>query len=136
MAFMKFTRANEEEADYLGVQYMYAAGYDPNGAISIFEKLELLARQKPGALSRIFAAHPMDATRIDKAQREIQRILPSKPEYVVTTSEYHDVRERLITLDDRSKSGDPNRPTLRRAGAQPGDDGDQRPTLKRRDLVE
>jgi predicted Zn-dependent protease len=135
-AFMKFTRANEAEADYLGLQYMYAAGYDPNGAISIFEKLELLQRQKPGALSRIFAAHPMDSTRIDKAQEEIQRILPSKPEYVVTTSEYHDIRERLITLDNRPKSD--QRPTLRRAGSQPGDDqdGDQRPTIRRRDLVE
>ncbi|MGO9255530.1 MAG: M48 family metallopeptidase [Bryobacteraceae bacterium] len=136
-AFMKFTRANEAEADYLGVQYMYAAGYDPNGAISIFEKLELLQRQKPGALSRIFASHPMDSTRIDKTQEEIQRILPSKPEYVLTTSEYHDIRERLITLDDRPKSD--QRPTLRRAGpSQPGDDqdGDQRPTIRRRDLVE
>jgi beta-barrel assembly-enhancing protease len=133
-AFMKFTRSNEVEADYLGVQYMYAAGYDPNGAISMFEKLEMLQRQQPGAVSRIFASHPMDATRIDKTQEEIQRILPSKPEYVVTTSEYHDIRERLITLDDRPKNS--QRPTLRRATGQTGDQDDQRPTIRRRDLVE
>jgi predicted Zn-dependent protease len=135
MAFMKFTRANEVEADYLGVQYMYAAGYDPNGAVSMFEKLEMLARQKPGALARVFASHPMDDTRIDKTQEEIQRILPSKPEYIVTTSEYHEMRERLIGQQDRPKDG--NRPVLRRATGQPGDaDDDQRPTLKRKDLVE
>jgi beta-barrel assembly-enhancing protease len=134
-AFMKFTRANETEADYLGLQYMYAAGYDPNGAVSMFEKLEMLQRQKPGTVSRIFASHPMDSTRIDKAQEEIQRILPSKPEYVVTTSEYHEIRERLITLQDRPK--DDKRPVLRRAAGQPGDqDDDQRPTLRRKDLVE
>jgi len=132
-AFMKFTRANETEADYLGVQYMYAAGYDPNGAISMFEKLEMLQRQQPGTLSRIFASHPMDATRIDKTQEEIQRILPSKPEYVVTTSEYHDIRERLITQGVRPANA--NGPALRRAAPQPGDQDDQRPTLRRRDLV-
>ncbi len=138
MAFMQFTRANETEADYLGVQYMYAAGYDPNGAVSMFEKLEMLERQKPGTLSRIFASHPLDSTRIDKTQAEIQRILPSKPEYVVTTSEYHDIRERLITLENRPANNGQG-PTLRRAtgSGQPGDaDDDQRPTLKRKDLVE
>lgn len=136
-AFMKFTRANENEADYLGLQYMYAAGYDPNGAVSMFEKLEMLQRQKPGgAVSRIFASHPLDATRIDKVQEAIQRILPSKPEYVVTTSEYHDIRERLLTLQDRPAK-DGQRPVLRRAPSQPGDpDGDGRPTIRRRDLVE
>jgi beta-barrel assembly-enhancing protease len=134
-AFMKFTRANEAEADYLGLQYMYAAGYDPNGAVSMFEKLEMLQRQKAGTFSRIFASHPMDATRIDKAQEEIQRILPSKPEYVVTTSEYHEIRERLITLQDQPK--DDKRPVLRRATGQPVDqDDDQRPTLRRKDLME
>ncbi len=137
MAFMKFTRANETEADYLGVQYMYAAGYDPNGAVSIFEKLEMLERQQPGTLSRLFAAHPLDSTRIDKTQQEIQRILPSKAEYVVTTSEYHDIRERLINQGARPKS-DRNGPTLRRAaGSGQGDpDGDQRPTIPRKDLTE
>jgi len=137
-AFMKLTRANEAEADYLGVQYMYAAGYDPNGAVSIFEKLEALQRSKSGALSQIFASHPVVGTRIDKTQAEIERILPSKPEYVVTTSEYHDMRERLLTLEDRRKpEGSDNQPRLRRAPGQTGDDpdGDQRPTLRRRDQI-
>jgi beta-barrel assembly-enhancing protease len=137
MAFMKFTRANEVEADYLGVQYMYAAGYDPNGAVSIFEKLEMLARQKPGgALARIFASHPMDSTRIDKTQQEIERILPAKPEYVVTTSEYHEIRERLIAMEARPKD-EKGGPTLRRAPEpNEGDkDGEQRPTIRRQNLT-
>jgi predicted Zn-dependent protease len=141
-AFLHFTRADEIEADYLGVQYMYAAGYDPNGAISIFEKLESLQRTKPGTFGKIFSTHPMDADRINKTEKEIARILPDKPEYLVTTSEYGEMRDRLIRLEGRRK-GDPSngRPVLRVApGADPqgADDTDKdgRPTIRRRDLIE
>src|SRR5579863_6364150 len=99
MTFRTFSRHDEAEADYLGVQYMYAAGYDPTGAVSIFEKLEALQKTKPGAVARVLATHPMSSDRIDKTEQEIQRILPAKPEYVVTTSEYRGVRERLISRD-------------------------------------
>jgi predicted Zn-dependent protease len=138
---MKFSRTDESEADYLGVQYMYAAGYDPNGAISILEKLEALQRTKPGVMERVYGSHPMDATRIEKTQKEIQRILPSKPEYVVSTSEYRDIRERLIRLEARRKSEDKDgRPKLRVApGAgrtgQQDPQPDERPTIRRRELV-
>src|SRR4051795_6215033 len=111
-AFLKLSRAAESEADYLGTQYLYAAGYDPAGAISIFEKIESMQKSKPGALGRIFSTHPMDADRIDKTQQEIQKILPAKAEYVVTTSEYKDVRDRLISKQARKK-GDRQSPTLR-----------------------
>ena len=103
MTFLSFDRKDEAEADYLGVQYMYAAGYDPNGAISIFEKLEALERARPGSVSRLFATHPMDADRIRKTQQEIDRILPSRPGYVVTTSEYIAIRERLLERDNPPK---------------------------------
>ena len=138
---MKFSRTDESEADYLGVQYMYAAGYDPNGAISILEKLEALQRSKPGVMERVYGSHPMDATRINKTQSEIQRILPSRPEYVVSTSEYRDIRERLIRLDARRKSDDKDgRPKLRvspGAGSTSPQDPqpDDRPTIRRRELV-
>src|SRR5580704_1560768 len=104
MSFLSFSRHDEAEADYLGVQYMYAAGYDPTGAISIFEKLESLQKTKPGAVARVLATHPMSADRIAKTEQEIQQILPPKAEYVVTTSEYRDVRERLIARDLGRKS--------------------------------
>ena len=139
MTFLSFGRADETEADYLGVQYMYAAGYDPNGAISIFEKLEALEKQKPGAVSKLFATHPMDSDRIAATQREIQRILPSKAEYIVTTSDYRQMRERVMALEGRKKA-DPkdDKPHLRvNPGADSGDQGDgDRPTIKRRDMIE
>ncbi len=127
MSLLRFQRKDETEADYLGVQYMYAAGYDPNGAVSIFEKLEALQRKEPGAVSRLFATHPMDADRISKTQEEIQKILPSRPNYVVTTSEYTRIRERLMAQEAGRKT-DPagNRPKLK-IGPAPGD----RPTIRR-----
>jgi predicted Zn-dependent protease len=141
MTFLSFSRHDESEADYLGVQYMYAAGYDPTGAVSIFEKLESMRKTEPGAVARIFSTHPMDSQRIDKTEKEIQAILAAKPEYVVTTSEYRAVRERLLARDSgREQNDQDGRPVLRKrsggnqgdAPAQPGD----RPTIKRRDWSE
>jgi predicted Zn-dependent protease len=139
VAFLKFSRGDESEADFLGTQYMYAAGYDPTGAISIFEKLMALRKTQPGLAARILADHPMDADRIDKTQKEIDRILPSKPEYVVNTSEYTGMRERLIAADARRKNGqDDGRPRLKAApGSRPeSDQKDERPTIRRRELVD
>ncbi len=129
--FLRFSRQDESEADYFGLQYMYAAGYDPNGAISIFEKIESLQKTKSGTLARIFSTHPMDAERIQKAEKEISRILPAKDEYVVNTSEYRSIRERLINLDVRKKATGDGRPLLIRPGSRGGEE--DRPTIRRRD---
>jgi beta-barrel assembly-enhancing protease len=139
MTFLSFSRHDESEADFLGVQYMWAAGYDPTGAISMFEKLETLQRTQPTAVSKLLSTHPMDSDRITKTQAEIDKILPSKPEYIVTTSDYTNMRQRLLTMENRRKPDDPNKPQLRRAPGvddpdKTGDDG--RPTLKRRDLTQ
>jgi predicted Zn-dependent protease len=136
--FMKFSREDESEADYLGTQYMYAAGYDPAGAVSIFEKLESLQRKQPGAAARIFSSHPLDADRINRTEKEIQRILPPRAEYVVTTSEYAAMRERLIARS-LAPVPDASRPRLK---AAPGDsrnsqeDPEARPTIRRRDWTD
>src|SRR5262249_47794567 len=136
-AFLHFTRADESEADYLGTQYLYAAGYDPNGAISIFEKIESLQRKQPGAIGRIFSIHPMDAERIKKSEKESGRILPEKGEYVVSTSEYREMRERLMRLEGRRKGdGKDGRPQLRRRGEDGREEDAERPTIRRRDLIE
>ncbi len=112
--------------------------------MDFFEKIETLEKKKPGTLSKVFSTHPMTDARIKAAQEEIQTILKPKPEYVVTTSEFNDVRARLAMLHNHRKldnNTDPTRPTLRRApgsGNGPVDNGtgttdDDRPTLKRRD---
>jgi beta-barrel assembly-enhancing protease len=146
MGFLTFSRANEREADYLGLQYMYKAGYDPTSFVDFFEKIETMEKRKPGTVSKVFATHPPTDDRIAASQKEIQTILKAKPEYVVNTSEFNDVKVRLYSLHNHKKEKgkeDPNRPTLRRSpgsGTGPVDDNDkqpadqdERPTLKRRD---
>jgi predicted Zn-dependent protease len=135
MTFLSFSRHDESEADFLGVQYMWAAGYDPNGAVTIFEKMESMQRSQPGAISKLLATHPMDSDRITKTEEEIGAILPSKQDYIVTTSGYKEMRDRLLKLDSRKKPLDPNKPQLRRApdAANDPQTDDSRPTLKRHD---
>lgn len=144
MTFLSFSRGFESEADFLGVQYLYASGYDPTASIDMFEKMMSLEKGKPGSIAKVFSTHPMNDDRLRKTQAEIQKILPQKPEYVVNTSEYTDIRTRVLAMENQHRmhptEKDPNRPVLRRTpgtGTAPGEDtGDDRPTIKRRDLVE
>ncbi len=142
LTFMKFSRGFEAEADYLGLEYMYKAGYDPQAFISFFEKVQAEEKKKPGTLSKAFATHPQTPDRIEKSQEEIAHILPARAEYKVTTSEFDDVKARLAAIENRHKvtdQKDGKKPSLRRASTtdkngtddKTGDDG--RPTLKRRD---
>jgi predicted Zn-dependent protease len=148
MGFLKFSRSMEAEADHLGLQYMYKAGYDPGSFVDFFEKIQSMEKKKPGSVSKLFSTHPMTDDRIKRSQTEIQKDLAPKPEYVVNTSEFNDVKNRLAMMHNRRKvdTEDPSRPRLRRApgsgngpvdanedGTKPKTDQDERPTLKRRD---
>jgi beta-barrel assembly-enhancing protease len=141
LTFMKFQRNFEAEADYLGLQYMYKTGYDPQAFISFFEKIEAKEKKKPGAIAKAFASHPQTPDRVEATRKEIETILPAKAQYIVSTSEFDDVKARLATIENRHKvldEKDANKPTLRRAsgGNSGGNTGsssdDDRPTLKRR----
>jgi len=144
MTFLMFSREYEAEADYLGIQYMYRAGYDPQGMVSIFEKLSALEKHKPGALSRAFSDHPATPDRIAAVEEEIATILPAKPDYLVTTSEFDNVKARLARIQNKRGLNDKkngNKPTLRRASTtnnpssnnpNGSSSGDDTPTLGRR----
>lgn len=138
MSFMKFSRGFEEEADYLGLQYMYKAGYDPQSFLSFFEKIQATEKKKPGTLSKVFASHPPIESRIARIQKQAETKLPSQLHYIVTTSEFDDVRTRLAVLENRGRISDEkqeSRPSLRRTTKTAGDpaEEDDRPTLKRRE---
>ncbi len=152
MGFLSFSRAFESEADFLGLQYMYKAGYDPTSFVDFFEKIQTLEKKKPGTMAKVFSTHPMTDDRIKAAQTNIQKYLKAKPEYVVTTSEFNDVKGRLYSLENHRKiddTKDANRPRLRRnpnstSGPiddnstddnKPKTDSDERPTLKRRATI-
>jgi predicted Zn-dependent protease len=147
IGFLKFSRQFESEADMLGLEYMYKTGYDPTAFVDFFEKIETLEKHKPGTMAKVFSTHPMTDDRIRAAQKNIQELLKAKPEYVVTTSEFNDVKAHLLAMHNRRKvdpTEDPNKPKLRRSpgsttgpidpdedGKTPKSDSDERPTLKR-----
>jgi beta-barrel assembly-enhancing protease len=145
LTFMKFQRNFEAEADYLGLQYMYKTGYDPQAFISFFEKIQAKEKKKPGTIAKAFASHPQTPDRIEASQKEIATILPAKAQYIVTTSEFDDIKSRLATIENRHKvveEKDGSKPSLRRtstsdttggSGTSTSSTDDDRPTLKRRD---
>ncbi len=145
MGYLKFNRGFETEADMLGLQYMYKAGYDPVAFVDFFEKVQSLEKRKPGAMAKVFSDHPPTGDRITKSQQIIQKYLKEKPEYVINTSEFNDVKARTVAMHNGrsiNMSKDSGRPTLRRNPGGQVDSGsdsaapassDDRPTLKRRD---
>ncbi len=143
VTFLEFSREFEAQADYLGIQYMYRAGYDPQAYIDFFEKIQALQKRKPGLVAKAFSDHPQTPDRIAHSQQEIARILPAKDEYLVTTSEFNEVKARLARIENRRRllqAAGP-KPSLRRASTTPGSPNAQpgnssptdRPTLHRRD---
>jgi predicted Zn-dependent protease len=152
MGFLKFSRGMESEADLLGLEYAYKAGYDPRAFVDFFEKIQTLEKKKPGTMSRMFSTHPMTGDRIRAAQQEIQHDLKPQPQYIVDTSEFQNVKSRLETIKNRhkreNKGADEKHPRLKRRtgagkvdtantenGPADGADSDDsgRPTLKRHD---
>jgi beta-barrel assembly-enhancing protease len=148
LTFLKFSRGAEGEADRLGAQYMWSAGYDPHAMVTFFEKLEAKEKKKPGTISKAFSTHPMTSDRIKEVSALVARF-PNKEEYEISSSEFNNVKSRLISINaGRRQEEDRNgRPTLKRRPASTGsatnsggsDDGSEqesekteRPTLKRR----
>lgn len=143
LTFLKFSRGAEKEADLLAVQYLWAAGYDPNAMVTFFEKLQAKNKKRPGTIARAFSSHPPTQDRIKEVRKLLER-LPERNEYQVSSSEFQQVKERLVSLS-ASKAlpvpGDPGRPTLKRrpsseqsAGASDEEqDRQERPTLKRKE---
>jgi predicted Zn-dependent protease len=152
MGMFKFSRAAETEADKLGLEYMYLTGYDPAATISFFEKLQ--AKESSRKVNSLFATHPPTPDRVEKEKKNIELILPDRDQYIVTTSEFDQVKARLAQLEsrkpaDRQQQG-PSLQRGRQGGGRsrpdPADDSrpesrpddrspsqDDRPTLKRTD---
>jgi len=146
ITFLHFSREFEAQADYLGVQYMYRAGYDPQAFISFFEKVQALEKRKPGLVAKTFSDHPQTPDRIEHSQEEIAHILPAKDEYTVTTSEFDDIKARLARIENKRRltdNKDGKKPSLRKASnskddstaqsTDPNANPSDQPTLHRRE---
>ena len=123
LGFMKFSRNAETEADKLGVQYLYAAGYDPNALATMFEKLSAKNKKKPGFFSKAFSSHPQPPERRAASLSLVSRF-PEREEYTISTSEFQKVKARLMRMSNArattagniavTDDGAPGRPTLKR----------------------
>ena len=147
MAFLKFSRNDEAEADYLGIQYMYKAGYDPNSYVSFFGKLLDQDRRTPGSMPAVFSSHPPTPDRVLKSEETIKGVLPNRDQYLISTSEFDDVKSRMQIVISNRKRGQKEQtgPTLKKRETtekttqtqQPSDKPDQTddkpPVLRRRD---
>jgi beta-barrel assembly-enhancing protease len=156
-SFLHFSRKDETEADYLGVQYLWNTGYDPGAAVSFFEKLQAKEKARAGTMNAMFRDHPPTGDRVQKTKETIEKYLPDKDQYVVTTSEFQKIKHDLAQLEDRGSTADKEKdraPSLKRkspgrsSGADPDDrdsadksstkpedrepSSDDRPTLKRK----
>ena len=132
LGFLKFNRNAEEEADKLGLQYLYAAGYDPNAMATMFEKLFAKNKKKPGFFAKLVATHPQPPNRRQNTIALAGRF-PDREEYVVSTSEFQRVKGHLLRLSNarattagditsgRDDTGTPGRPTLKRRQPSPDD---------------
>src|SRR5215475_3581622 len=124
MQFLQFSRKDEAEADYLGLQYVYKTGYDPGAAVSFFEKLQAKESAKPGTVSKMFSTHPPTSDRIAMSKKNIELILPDKEQYVVTTSEFNQVKSLLAQLENRRPSPEEaNKPSIKRKTTRPDPNG-------------
>jgi predicted Zn-dependent protease len=129
MGFLKFSRDAEREADYLGLEYMYKAGYDPNAFVTFFEKIEAEEKRQPGTVPKFFSTHPPTPDRVEAIQKEIGNVLPARDQYIVTTSEFDTVKLRLRRIENRNKLQDSktakDKPTLRTRTEQQQPNGEQ-----------
>lgn len=140
MSFLKFSRSDEREADYLGIQYMYEAGYDPQAFVQMFEKLLSEEKKQPGFLAKAFESHPPTPARIRAAEKEIHTLLPPRPEYIENTSEFEQIKARLAMIEHRDnmdmKLHPSGRPSLLHPNGTPvlgdGKSDGKTPTLKHR----
>jgi predicted Zn-dependent protease len=134
MQFLQFSRKDEGEADYLGLQYLYKTGYDPGAAVSFFEKLQAKESAKPGTISKMFSTHPPTGDRIEMSKKNIEIVLPDKDQYVVTTSEFNQVKSMLAQLENRRPSQEEaSKPSLRRKTQRPDVDASDEDSKNKKD---
>ena len=122
LTFLKFSRGAEIEADKLGVQYLYAAGYDPNGMATMFEKLAAKNKKKAGSIQKLFSTHPQAPDRRDSTIALVSRF-PEREEYVMSTSEFQKVKKYMLRFSNAKATV---------AGDIDENQNDSRPTLKKR----
>ncbi|MDX1978840.1 MAG: M48 family metalloprotease [Bryobacteraceae bacterium] len=103
------SRDFEREADQLGIQYTWNAGYDPSGFIRFFD----LMATKEGYVNGLswFRTHPPFYERMVDAQRELH-YLPKKDNLIVRSTQFDRMKQELAKVTKRAKEDEKDKPTL------------------------
>lgn len=88
-----YSREMEHQADELGVETMYKAGYNPQGMVTFFRKLGAEGQKEPGKIAQFFSTHPVTADRIANIQEDIAKLPPKS--YPPESGEFNRVKSRL-----------------------------------------
>jgi len=70
LGILKFSRMHESESDKIGLVYMKMAGYDPNHAVTFWQKMAA----NGGSVPELLSTHPSDEKRIKDIQEFIPKI--------------------------------------------------------------
>jgi len=138
LSVKKFSRESEYEADLLGIEYAYSAGYDPEALLSALEKLHAMEASRSATFAKVpgyhFASHlpfhdkvsrglsnyPLTEDRIQRLQTEISTFLPGRNDYILDTNEFQEIKAHLVSLQGplqlrrHGEGEDPKGPVLRR----------------------
>ncbi|RNC65290.1 MAG: peptidase M48 [Desulfuromonadales bacterium] len=91
---LSYSRDFENQADFLGVETMAKTGYNPEGMVSFFQKLEAMSQRSPSTFTQFFSSHPLTSERIQRVQAEI-RTLPPRTYPFIDNTEFQRVKARL-----------------------------------------
>jgi hypothetical protein len=94
---LKYSRADESQADILGTQIAYDAGYDPRALAQFFEKLDAVEK-KNGAPLEFFSNHPSPEHRIERVTQEIENLGGPSKSAKTDSSDFHDIKRYLLAL--------------------------------------
>jgi len=96
MVMAHYSREQERQADELGLDYLVKAGYSPRGMIETHKVLLSMQKQKPGAVERMFATHPMSAQRLATAEQRVAALPPEVRNRPLQAAPYRNVTKRIV----------------------------------------
>lgn len=105
MVFSDYSRDAEREADEFGVHYMVKAGYDPNGALDMFQHLAAAGERNPNVFEKMLSSHPETQERIANVERQIANMGPLSPGLVRNQERYTRMKSRLPAPPSDSAGG-------------------------------
>jgi predicted Zn-dependent protease len=96
---LKYSRAQESQADGLGMQYEAKAGYNPKGMVEVLEVLQSAHEKEPSALEGMLMTHPLTSSRISDAKTMLAKDYPSwqSREDMLFADRFKSKTERLMT---------------------------------------